>query len=154
MTRQRILAIGSGGREHALAWALARSEQFAQVYVAPGNAGTAWAEHTGPDGMRLAPAANVPIPVGDIPALIRFAQENSIALTVVGPEMPLAAGLVDAFQAAGLRAFGPVQNAARLEFSKAFAKEFMRDHGIPTAKFAIFDDAESASRYIHQIGGP
>ena len=87
MTGGRILVIGSGGREHALAWALARSRQVEQVYVAPGNAGTEWSEHAGPDGVRLAPSTNVPIPVGDIPALIRSAQENAITLTVVGPEL-------------------------------------------------------------------
>src|SRR5438105_4927123 len=136
----RLLVIGAGGREHALAWALARSPQAERVYVAPGNGGTEWVEHTGSDGVRLAACSNVPIPISDFAALIQFAQEQRIDLTVVGPEVPLSAGIVDQFQAKGLRIFGPTKAAAQLEGSKAFSKAFMQEHGIPTADFAIFDE--------------
>src|SRR5689334_10214051 len=131
----RLLVIGSGGREHALAWALARSPQADHVYVAPGNGGTEWPEHSGSDGVRLAACSNVPIPVNDFAALIQFAHEQRIDLTVVGPEVPLSAGIVDQFQANGLRIFGPTRAAAQLEGSKVFSKEFMQEHCIPTAEF-------------------
>ena len=127
----KVLVIGSGGREHVLAWKLAQSERVEQIFVAPGNAGTAVS------------ATNIPINE-DIPALVQFAQDNAIGLTVVGPEVPLAAGVVDAFQAAGLAIFGPTQAAAQLESSKAFAKAFMFEHDIPTAAsgtFTHYDDA-------------
>ncbi len=136
---QHILVIGSGGREHALAWALARSPAVQRVVVAPGNAGTA-----GEQGK----TTNAPISSDDIPALLRFAREQRIDLTVVGPEAPLAAGIVDAFQQAGLRIFGPTQAAAQLEASKAFAKAFMQQQGIPTARYAAFTDDDAARAHF------
>ncbi len=132
----RILVVGSGGREHALAWKLAQSSQVSQVFVAPGNGGTA------------AVAQNVPIAATDTSALLAFARREHIDLTVVGPEAPLVAGLVDAFTAAGQRAFGPTAAAARLEGSKAFAKRFMVEEGIPTGVGAIFQDYEAARAYL------
>ncbi len=130
-----VLIVGSGGREHALAWRLAQSKRVTQLYVAPGNGGTA--------------ALNVPVSAEDIAGLRAFAESQGIDLTVVGPEVPLAAGIVDAFQAAGLRIFGPSRAAAQLEASKAFAKEIMRACGVPTAAFAAFEDLEEALGYIH-----
>jgi len=144
----RILVVGSGGREHALAWSLTRSPLVDRVYVTPGNAGTEWSDHTANDGCRMADSVNVQIKANDIPALIQFARQNQIDLTVVGPEVPLAAGIVDDFQAAGLCIFGPSKAAAQLEASKVFAKEFMRDHGIPTADFAVFNDYDAACHYV------
>jgi phosphoribosylamine---glycine ligase len=131
-----ILVIGGGGREHALAWKLARSNRLAKVFVAPGNAGTA--SEPG--------VSNVD--VTDIAALVEFAQKEPAAITVVGPEAPLAAGIVDAFRAADLRIFGPTRAAARLESSKDFAKTFMARHRIPTAAFQTFSDAAAAHAYI------
>src|SRR5687767_3870827 len=128
MSKHRILIVGSGGREHALAWKLARSPQVVQVYVAPGNAGTEW-----PAGSGRAAATNVAIAAEDIAGLLSWASEREVTLTVVGPELSLAAGIVDAFQAEGLAIFGPNQAAAQLESSKAFAKQFMSEQGIPTA---------------------
>jgi phosphoribosylamine--glycine ligase len=136
-----VLVIGGGGREHALAWKLAQSPRVAKVFVAPGNAGTAHEP-----GL-----ANVALPAID--DLVAFAREHS-ALTVVGPEAPLAAGVVDAFRAAGLPIFGPTQAAARLESSKDFAKAFMARHAIPTARYATFSDAAAAHRYVDQEGAP
>ncbi len=133
---ESILVVGSGGREHALTWALARSPEAGPIYVAPGNAGTA----------RV--GTNIAIAADDIPGLLRFAQERAIDLTVVGPESPLAAGIVDAFQAEGLAIFGPRRAAARLEASKAFAKAFMDQLGIPTPASAIFSDYEAALDYV------
>lgn len=152
---KRVLVVGSGGREHALAWALARSPQVERVYVAPGNGGTAWpaiseASHLEP----RAPAESVPIPAEAIDRLIAFARDQRIDFTVVGPEGPLAAGIVDAFRAAGLRIFGPTQAAARIETSKAFAKALMRQAGIPTADYAVFRDFEAARAYVRRHGGP
>lgn len=138
----KVLVIGAGGREHALAWKLAQSPRVSKVLVAPGNAGTATEEGV----------ANVPLSA--IPGLIEFAKKEAIALTVVGPEAPLAAGVVDAFQAAGLRIFGPSQRAARLESSKDYAKAFMVRHGIPTAAYATFTDAGQAHAYIDRQGMP
>lgn len=138
----KVLVIGSGGREHALAWKLAQSARVQTVYVAPGNGGTALDK-------RL---RNVPIT--DIAALADFAQSEKIALTVVGPEAPLAAGVVDAFRARGLRIFGPTQAAAQLESSKAFAKDFMKRHGIPTAAYETFSDAAAAHAYVDRLGAP
>ncbi len=138
----KLLVIGSGGREHALAWRLARSPRVQTVYVAPGNGGTA----------RAAQIRNVAIT--DIDALIEFARQEKIAYTVVGPEAPLAAGIVDAFQAAGLKIFGPIREAAQLESSKDYAKAFMVRHGIPTAAYATFTEAEPAHRYIDEQGAP
>ena len=137
-----ILVIGSGGREHALAWKLAQSPRAQKVFVAPGNGGT------GRDP-RL-----VNVPITDIEALADFAQEQRITLTVVGPEAPLAAGVVDVFRARGLRVFGPTQRAARLESSKAFAKEFMQRHGIPTAAYDTFTQAAQAHAYVDRLGAP
>ncbi|MEW6512928.1 MAG: phosphoribosylamine--glycine ligase [Pseudomonadota bacterium] len=138
----KLLVIGSGGREHALAWRLAQSEKVQKIYVAPGNAGTA---HE--DGLEN-------LPITDIHQLVAFARDNAIHATVVGPEAPLAAGVVDAFRAAGLRIFGPTKAAAQLESSKDFAKQFMSRHGIPTAKFATFTDAAAAHAYVDAEGAP
>ena len=138
----KVLVIGSGGREHALAWKLAQSGRVQMVYVAPGNGGTALDK-------RL---RNVPIT--DVAALADFAQSEKIALTVVGPEAPLAAGVVDAFRARGLRIFGPTQAAAQLESSKAFAKDFMKRHGIPTAAYETFSDVAAAHAYVDRVGAP
>jgi len=134
----KILVIGSGGREHALAWKLAQSEQVEKVFVAPGNAGTA----TEP---RL---ENVDICVTDVDTLIKFADQEGIALTIVGPEAPLVIGICDAFNRAGLRCFGPTQGASQLEGSKAFTKDFLARHNIPTAEYRNFTDPESAKAYI------
>lgn len=138
----KTLVIGSGGREHALAWKLAQSPRVTQLYVAPGNGGTA----------RNADFINVPIT--DVKALREWAQAEQIALTVVGPEAPLAAGVVDEFRAHGLRIFGPTQAAAQLESSKAFSKNFMKRHGIPTADFDTFTDAVAAKAFIDKLGAP
>ncbi|MBL8516054.1 MAG: phosphoribosylamine--glycine ligase [Betaproteobacteria bacterium] len=138
----KLLVIGSGGREHALAWKLAQSPKVQCVYVAPGNAGTA---HE--DGL-------VNVNITGIPELVKFAQDEQIHVTVVGPEGPLAAGVVDAFRAAGLRIFGPAKAAAQLEASKDFAKQFMTRHNIPTAFFQTFTDAKAAHAYIDEKGAP
>jgi phosphoribosylamine--glycine ligase len=131
-----VLVIGKGGREHALVWKLAQSPRVAKVFCAPGNAGT------GVDGV------NVAIDATDIDGLIKFAKKESVALTVVGPEDPLAAGIVDDFQKAGLRIFGPSKEAAQLESSKVFAKKVMRDADVPTAEFRVFDHPEPARLYV------
>ncbi|HEX5390295.1 MAG TPA: phosphoribosylamine--glycine ligase [Burkholderiaceae bacterium] len=138
----KILVIGGGGREHALAWKLKQSPKASQVFVAPGNAGTA----------RDACLQNVPIT--DVVALREWAQANGIGLTVVGPEAPLAAGVVDEFRAHGLRVFGPTKAAAQLESSKAFSKAFMLRHGIPTAAYDSFTDPAAAHAYIDRMGAP
>jgi len=138
----KLLVIGSGGREHAIAWRLAQSPKVSRVYVAPGNAGTARE-----DGL-----FNVDITA--IPDLVKFAQDEGIETTVVGPEGPLAAGVVDAFRAAGLRIFGPTQAAAQLEASKDFAKQFMTRHRIPTARHETFTEATPAHAYIDKHGAP
>ncbi len=148
----RILVVGSGGREHALTWALARSPSVEQVFVAPGNGGTEWPAAS-VDGSLRASSENVAISSDDIPALRAFAEERQIDLTVVGPEGPLAAGIVDAFQAAGLPIFGPSAAAARLESSKAFTKDFLRETGIPTAAYATFSDLAAAEEYIAGTSG-
>lgn len=153
MSIKNVLVIGNGGREHALAWTLARSPQVAQVYVAPGNGGTAWPAN--PDARGLQPRAasqNVLVCVTDFDALIAFASQNHIDLTVVGPEVPLAAGIVDAFQAAGLAIWGPNRVAAQLEGSKSFAKDFMQRHRIPTATYGVFDDFDAARQYVKTCG--
>ncbi|MFZ1892370.1 MAG: phosphoribosylamine--glycine ligase [Formosimonas sp.] len=137
-----ILIIGSGGREHALAWKLAQSPKVTQIFVAPGNAGTA----------QLNKTQN--ITQQDNAALVKFAQNNDIELTVVGPEAPLAKGVVDLFRDAGLAIFGPTQAAAQLESSKAFAKSFMARHHIPTAAYGTFTDASEAHDYINTHGAP
>jgi phosphoribosylamine--glycine ligase len=132
----KILVVGKGGREHALVWKLAQSSRAERVYCAPGNAGTAL------DGV------NVPIDVNDFDTLIRFAKKEGIGLTVVGPEEPLANGIVDYFQKVGLRIFGPTREAAQLEASKAFAKQVMRDADVPTAEFRVCDHPDPARHYI------
>jgi len=137
-----ILVVGSGGREHALAWKIAQSPRVGKVFVAPGNAGTA----------RDATLTNVALT--DIPDLVAFAQREHVALTVVGPEGPLAAGIVDAFRAAGMKIFGPTRAAAQLESSKDFAKAFMTRHGIPTAQYRTFADARAAHAYVDETGAP
>jgi phosphoribosylamine--glycine ligase len=137
-----VLVVGSGGREHALAWKIAQSPRVAKVFVAPGNAGTA----------RDPELTNAP--VEGIGALADFARRESVALTVVGPEAPLAEGIVDAFRATGLRIFGPTRAAARLESSKDFAKAFMLRHGIPTAAYRSFTDAEAAHAWVDARGSP
>lgn len=138
----KLLVVGGGGREHALAWKLSQSPRVSKVFVAPGNAGTA-----------LTPGV-VNFPSSSIPVLLEFAQHERIALTVVGPETPLAAGIVDAFRARGLKIFGPTQSAARLESSKEFAKEFMLRNGIPTAAYRSFDDRHAALACIAARGAP
>jgi len=140
----KILVIGSGGREHALAWKAAQSPDVEKVFVAPGNAGTA----------REAKLENVTIGVEDIEALIQFARDNAIDLTIVGPEAPLVIGVVDAFEAAGLRCFGPSKGAAQLEGSKAFTKDFLARHNIPTADYANFTDIDEALAYLKEKGAP
>jgi len=137
-----ILVIGNGGREHALAWKLAQSERVQRVYVAPGNGGTALDK-------RLTNVA-----ITDPVALADFAQAEKVGLTVVGPEAPLSQGVVDIFRARGLRIFGPTQAAAQLESSKAFAKDFMKRHAIPTAAYETFSDPAAAHAYIDRLGAP
>jgi len=138
----KVLVVGGGGREHALAWRLRQSPSVAQVFVAPGNGGTA--QDTGLTNLAMT----------DVVALREWAQVNAIALTVVGPEAPLAAGIVDEFRAHGLAVFGPTKAAAQLESSKAFSKAFMKRHGIPTAAYDTFTDARLAHAYIDQMGAP
>ncbi|MDR2220867.1 MAG: phosphoribosylamine--glycine ligase [Methylobacillus sp.] len=138
----KILVIGNGGREHALAWKLAKNPRISRVLVAPGNAGTALDS----DMQNVAITA--------IPDLVQFARDEQIALTVVGPEAPLSQGVVDAFRAAGLKIFGPTQAAAQLESSKDFAKNFMKRHGIPTAGYETFSDIAAAHAHVRQKGAP
>jgi phosphoribosylamine--glycine ligase len=138
----KVLVIGGGGREHALAWKLSQSERIQKIYVAPGNGGTA------------RDANLVDVPITDIRQLREWAQLEKIELTVVGPEGPLAAGVVDEFRAHGMRIFGPTQAAAQLESSKAFSKAFMKRHGIPTAAYETFTDAALAHAFIDQMGAP
>jgi len=140
----KVLVVGGGGREHALAWKLAQSPRVTQVLVAPGNAGTA----TEPRCRNVAVAAE------DIPALLRLARDEGVGLTVVGPEGPLAAGIVDAFTAAGLRCFGPTREAAQLESSKAFAKDFLARHRIPTATYKVHTELAAALADIEARGAP
>ncbi|EKO3578400.1 phosphoribosylamine--glycine ligase [Vibrio metschnikovii] len=140
----QVLVIGSGGREHALGWKVAQNPQVETVFVAPGNAGTA-----------LEPKLeNVNIAVEDIAGLVAFAQQKNIALTIVGPEIPLVLGVVDAFRDAGLAIFGPTQAAAQLEGSKAFTKDFLARHNIPTAAYANFTEIEPALAYVREQGAP
>ena len=138
----KVLVVGSGGREHAMAWKLAQSQRIQQVFVAPGNGGTA----KDPDLIN--------VPITDLTHLRQWALDNNIGLTLVGPEAPLAAGIVDDFRAHGLRIFGPSQAAAQLESSKAFSKAFMQRHGIPTAEFETFTDAALAHAYVDRKGAP
>ncbi len=138
----KVLVVGSGGREHAMAWKLAQSPKIQQVYVAPGNGGTAKDKHL------------VNVPITDLAVLRQWALDNGIGLTLVGPEAPWAAGIVDDFRAHVLRIFGPTQAAAQLESSKAFSKAFMQRHGIPTAEFETFSDAALAHAYVDRKGAP
>ena len=138
----RLLIIGAGGREHALTWKLHQSPRVEQLFCAPGNAGTS------------ALGENVPIQADDTAALLRFAQENRIDLTLVGPDDPLAAGVVDAFAAENLRIFGPTQSAARLESSKVFAKHVMRCAGVPTAMAGVFEESKKACRFVEKLHYP
>lgn len=140
----KILVIGSGGREHALAWKLAQSPRVTEVIVAPGNAGTAHEPK----------CRNVAVAASDIEALLALARAEAVALTVVGPEAPLVAGVVDRFRAAGLRIFGPTAAAAQLEGSKAFAKDFLARHGIPTAFYAVHAEVDAALAYVREKGAP
>jgi phosphoribosylamine--glycine ligase len=138
----RVLVIGSGGREHALVWKIAQSKLVDKIFCAPGNGGI----------VRL--AERVDIKADDISGLRDFALREKIDLTVIGPEAPLASGIVDEFQKYNLKAFGPTKKAARLESSKVFAKELMSKHQVPTADFCIFDNSQEAIRYVNQIGAP
>ena len=138
----KVLIVGHGGREHAMAWKLAQSPKLQQVYVAPGNGGTAKDKNL------------VNVPITDLKLLRQWALDNGIGLTLVGPEAPLAAGIVDDFRAHGLRIFGPTRAAAQLESSKAFSKAFMQRHGIPTAEFETFTDAARAHAYVDRQGAP
>ncbi len=140
----KIMIVGAGGREHALAWKAVKSAGVEIVYVAPGNAGTA-----------LEPGVeNIEIGVDDIDALVKFASNNSVDLTIIGPEAPLVDGVVDEFQNNGLKCFGPSRDAARLEGSKVFTKDFLKRHGIPTAKYEVFTEFEPAEKYIMSIDMP
>ena len=138
----KLLVIGGGGREHALAWKLKQSPRVHKVFVAPGNAGTAQE-----DGLEN-------LPIITIPDLVEFAKNESIRFTVVGPEAPLAAGIVDAFRSVGLKIFGPTKQATQLEASKDYSKAFMRRHGIPTAAYATFSDPAEAHKYLNKKGAP
>ena len=140
----KVLIIGGGGREHALAWKAAQSARVEKVFVAPGNAGTAREEKL----------ENVAIDPMDFDALIAFVRDNGVAQTIVGPEAPLVGGVVDAFREAGLRCFGPSAKAAQLEGSKAFAKDFLARHRIPTAEYKVFTDVDAAIEYINAKGAP
>ncbi len=140
----KLLVIGSGGREHALAFTLARSPRVAEILVAPGNAGTA----------REAKCRNVAIAATDLDALLELARREAVDLTVVGPEAPLVAGIVDRFRAAHLPVFGPTAAAAQLEGSKAFAKDFLARHGIPTAFYAVHTEVDAALAYLRDKGFP
>lgn len=140
----QVLVIGNGGREHALAWKLAQSEKVTKVFVAPGNAGTALESDI----------ENIDIAVDDFAALIQFAQQENIDLTVIGPEAPLVDGIVDQFSAKGLRCFGPSAKAAQLEGSKSFTKDFLARHNIPTAEYQTFTDKTAAINYVREKGAP
>jgi phosphoribosylamine--glycine ligase len=140
----KVLIVGGGGREHALAWKVAQSPQVEQIYVAPGNAGTA----------REPRVENIPIGAEDIDALVAFARGQGVSLTIVGPEAPLVRGAVDAFQSAGLRCFGPSAQAARLEGSKAFTKDFLARHRIPSGDYASFTEIDPALEYLRRAGAP
>ena len=140
----KILIIGGGGREHALAWKAAQSSKVSKVFVAPGNAGTA----------QESKLENIAIGAEDLDALLQFAKDNQVALTIVGPEAPLCMGIVDQFSAAGLKCFGPNQGAAQLEGSKAFTKDFLARNNIPTAAYGNFTEIQSAKEYVQKVGTP
>jgi phosphoribosylamine--glycine ligase len=137
-----VLIIGSGGREHAIAWKVAQSQRLAKLYIAPGNAGTS------------ACGENVAMDISDHPAIVHFCKENQIDLVIVGPEIPLAVGLADSLSDGGIRCFGPRQAAAQIEASKVFAKDFMRRHHIPTARYATFNQLDAAIRYLGSVDYP
>ncbi len=143
----RILVVGGGGREHALVWTLAQSPQVEHIFTAPGNAGTQWEASAG-----YAAASNVAIQSDDIVSLLNFAREKAIDLTVIGPEAPLAEGIVNSFSSAGLEVFGPTQAAAQLESSKAFSKAFMERHHIPTAAYGTFTEYAEAAEFVRNFG--
>ena len=138
----KVLVIGSGGREHALVWKISQSPKVNKIFCAPGNAGTAEL------------AENVSIKADDINGLKKFAQDKKVDLTVVGPEIPLVAGLVNEFEAAGLKVFGPCREAAVIEGSKVWSKQFMVKYDIPTAKAGIFNDLSEAKKYLDEVGAP
>lgn len=140
----KVMVIGSGGREHALAWKVAQSPRVNSVFVAPGNAGTGHEPSM----------ENVAIGVDEIDGLVAFARDRAVDLTIVGPELPLVAGICDAFQLAGLRCFGPTRAAAELEASKTFTKDFLARHGIPTAAYGAFSTVDDAAAYIKELGAP
>lgn len=140
----KVLIVGSGGREHALAWKVAQSEKVTQVFVAPGNAGTAQENKV----------SNVAIGAEDLSGLISFAEKEKINLTIIGPENALVAGIVDEFNRAGLACFGPSKAAAVLEGSKSFSKDFLQRHHIPTAEYQVFTDADAAKKYVQEKGAP
>ena len=140
----KVLVIGSGGREHALAWKAAQSSQVSKVFVAPGNAGTATESKL----------ENVNIDISDNNALVTFAQTEDVAITIVGPEQPLVDGVVDAFQARGLAIFGPSAKAAQLEGSKSFTKDFLARNNIPSGSYANFTEVEPALAYVREQGAP
>ncbi len=140
----KVLVIGGGGREHALAWKLAQSPRVTEVFVAPGNAGTALENNV----------TNIDLSVCDLDGLVRFAESNAIDYTVVGPEAPLVGGVVDRFEAKGLCCFGPNANCAQLEGSKAFTKEFLNRHNIPTAAYGTFTDVDQALAFLDDVGAP
>src|SRR5262249_25086501 len=137
-----VLIIGGGGREHALAWKIRQTPRVEQIFAAPGNAGIAQIAHL------------VPLAADDVTGLARFARETHIDLTVVGPELPLTLGIVDEFERQHLRIFGPRRAAAQLEGSKAFTKELLRRHGVPTGFFGAFTDPDEAARYVGEVGAP
>ena len=140
----KVLIVGSGGREHAIAWKIAQSPRLSQLVIAPGNAGTAQI------------AENVPIhgDKGNFPALVSFALEKRIDIVIIGPEVPLAEGLADELHSAGVRVFGPSRAAAQIEASKAFAKNFMAQHQIPTARYALFDEFDQACEHLESVDYP
>src|SRR5271168_319261 len=142
MKRKNILIVGSGGREHAFGWKLRQSSEVGEIYFAPGNGGT------------LKVGVNIAIPATDISALVKFAKNSDIYLTIVGSDEELAVGIVDSFQEKGLRVFGPTKSASRIEWSKAFAKNTMETCNIPTAHFQVFSNYKEALAYIHKLGAP
>jgi len=146
----QVLIVGSGGREHALAWKVAQSSLLSRLYVAPGNAGTAQLAMRNPS----CTVRNIPILADDVSALVAFAREEGIDLVIIGPEAPLAAGLTDALRKAGIATFGPSRAAAQIEVSKAFAKDFMERHHIPTARYATFSCFEEALQYVRMVDHP
>ena len=145
----KILVIGSGGREHALVWKLAQSRRASRIWCAPGNAGIAM-ERLASNGSAV---ENVAVPAEDVARLLAFAREQGVAFTVVGPDNPLALGIVDEFQRAGLKIWGPNKKAAQFESSKVFSQNFMERHGIPTAKAGTFTEARAAMAFAESLGG-